>query len=271
MRRSTPRALRRLIPLLLAAAAASCAPHRLAPPALDMGATAARFAISLARREALGAAVDAEVSAWVKGEAVGDLPGMHATLALSAPDAFRLRVESLFGVALDLGAHGDTLVAYVPAQRLGLTLDAVSDTLGVRAPGALGYRVLSAGFTPPPDAFQAAAMSDSLLAVSWEEGGDSLRLEVGSNGLPRRACIETPGRSRVVANYRAWSAVDGVAWPSLVEVEDGAGKLRLTLRMTRVWRNLRPVPGRLVVRIPDGANRLEWSGVRRALERAKGL
>ena len=47
-------------------------------------------------------------------------PAPQARLLLAAPDAFRLRVDSLFGTALDLAARGDSLTAYVPPRRAGM-------------------------------------------------------------------------------------------------------------------------------------------------------
>lgn len=264
-------ACRAPVAVLLAMVAASCAAHRVAPPALDTGSAAARYAGALARREAMGGAVDAEVSAWLRGDAVGDIPGMHATLAVSGPDAFRLRVDSMFGVALDCAAHGDSLAAYVPARRVGIRLDAAVDSLGLRSPGALGYRVLSASWRPPAAAWALATTQDSLRVVSWEEAGDSLSIAIGANGLPRIARFHRRPGVSVRATYRGWTFVEGAAWPAMVELQDEAGRFKLILRLTRVWRNQHPAPERFVVRIPDGAERLEWSQVRRAIERARGL
>jgi len=268
---SASRATRAAAAVLVTAAMASCAPHRLAPPALDPIRSEARYRATLGAREALAAALDAEASAWVRGRPLGDLPGVHARLALGAPDAFRVRVESLFGVALDFAARGESLECFVPGRRLGVALDAVADTLGLRSPGSLGFRVLSATWDPPEAAWREAKIEDALLVARWEEEGDSLVLGVGSDGLPRWAALRRPGRGSVRARYRAWETVERTSWPTQVEFEDGEAGLRLTLKLTRVWRNPRPGPERLAVRIPPDAERLEWPAVRRALERARGL
>lgn len=258
-------------PLALAFVASSCAPHRLGTPVFDVPRGIAAYRGALATREALGPVVDSELNLWIRGKELGHLPGVHARLAVRAPDAFRMRIESAFGVALDIAAHGDSLAAYAPGERLGLVLDAAADTLGVRSPGALGYRVMSAAWSPPGEAWSAGRIEDSLLVVRWSEAGDSLVLGVGSNGLPRWILLRGPGGATATASYRAWVLVDRTPWPSRVEFEDGAARIRLTLRLTRVRRNAHPAPRLLSVQIPPGAERLDWTAFRRALERAKGL
>src|SRR5262249_4830109 len=162
-------ALRAATIALLAAALASCAPHLAAPPRLEPARVADRYRAARGAREALAAALDAEASAWLKGESLGDLPGVHARLALGAPDAFRVRVESLFGVALDFAAWGESLACYLPPHRVGMTMDTAADTLGVGALGPLGVRVLAATWEPPDLAWARAGYQDSVLVVRWEE------------------------------------------------------------------------------------------------------
>jgi hypothetical protein len=250
---------------------ASCAPHRIVPGAPDFEPAVARFRLALARREALVRAASAELSVWVRGDVAGDVPGVHAWLALAGPDTIRLRVESLFGIALDCVARGDSVIAYVPAKRLGMRVEATREVPGAPSPGAVGVRLMSATWNPPPGAWNGATPRDSLLEIAWELGGDSLRLAIGAGGLPRSIELERSPGSTLRARYPEWTFVDGVAWPARVELEDTAEGLRVTLRMTRVWRDPNPSPGRLVVRIPGDAERLEWPTIRRALERARGL
>jgi len=126
------------------AVAAGCAPHPAAFPTLPVEARPAAYRAALARREALGRAVDAQLTVWARAPHVGALPAMNASLALAGPDAFRLRVASTFGTAFDCGARGDSIVALVPGLRLGTAADARRDSLGLRGPGALGFRVFAA-------------------------------------------------------------------------------------------------------------------------------
>jgi len=265
------RAARVAVVLLAASALASCAPHLVAPPRLDPQRLADRYRVARGARAALAGAVDAEASAWLRGDSLGDLPGVHVRLALGAPGAFRVRVESLFGVALDFAAWGESLACFVPPKRLGVALDATLDTLGLRSPGPLGVRVLAATWEPPDPAWARADYEDSLLVVRWEEVGDSLAVSVGSDGMPRRA-VRRDARGRTVeVRYRAWEFLQGTSWPVRMEFEDRAEGITLALKLTHVTRNAGPAAERLVVRIPPDAERLEWSAIRRALARTRGL
>ncbi len=257
--------------LLLAAAMASCAPHRLAPPSLEPLRSADRYRVALAARADLAQAVDAEASAWLRGPSLGNLPGVHARMALGAPDAFRVQVESMFGIALDFSAWGDSLACFIPSRRLGVALDAAADSFGLRSPGSLGVRVLSATWDPPAAAWAGAAYEDSLLVVRWQEAGDSPSLGVGSDGLPHWAALHHATGAALEARYRSWEYVERAPWPSRVEFEDRASGLNLSLRFTRVVRNPGPRSDRLSVRIPAGAARLEWAAIRDALARTRGL
>src|SRR5262249_9225831 len=153
--------------LLTFLAIESCAPHRLAPPRIELDERRARFLGALAARESRGASAELDVSAWVRASDWRDLPGVRARLLVSAPDAFRIRVESTFGTALDLSARGDTLVAYVPHDRLGMELDSAADSLGIADPGILGFRLWTARWHPPDEAWNRAEIADSVLVMRW--------------------------------------------------------------------------------------------------------
>ena len=88
-------ALGALVSLLLGA----CAPHLLAPPRLDGVARRAAYRAALATREARGG-VEADLALWIQWVSAGDLPGAQARLVLGAPDAFRLRIESMNGTTM---------------------------------------------------------------------------------------------------------------------------------------------------------------------------
>ena len=253
---------------LLSLALSSCAPHLVAPPRLEPLDLFERYRARLGAREALARAADAEASAWVKGDSI-DLPGVHARLAIGAPDAFRVRVESLFGVALDFAAWGDSVACFVPSRRQGLALDAAVDSLGVRSPGALGARLLAATWDPPATAWGSSGVEDSLVVVAWRERGDSLALGVGSDGTPRWVERRDARGAAARARYRAWETVQGTRWPVHLELVDRAAGVTVTLRLTRVVRNISPAPGRLVVRMPGDTRRLEWAALREALARGR--
>jgi hypothetical protein len=246
---------------------AGCAPHLVRVAELAPALRAERYRTALAEREARGAAVDAELLLWAELPSASRLPGAEARLLLAAPDAFRLRVGSLFGTALDLGARGDSLSAYIPSRRQGVVLDARRDSLGILHPGGLAYRALSAAWRPPESAWATASWRDTLLRVWWLEQEDTLAIAVGSDGLPAWATLSRPGGGGVQVRYRAWDRSHGPSWPARFDFEDRGGGFRLTCKVARVRFPSRPDSLRLAVQIPAGAQRLTLASLRRALER----
>lgn len=257
--------------LLGALLAGSCAPRAPAPPRLDAGALPGRYLATLEQREALGRALDAEVRVWLEGEAFGDLPGLSGTLLLAGPDRCRLKVSSLFGTLLDVAARGDTVIALMPARRLVLDVPQAGDTLGVRDPGALAFRIWSGTWRPPDAAWRRAGIEDSVLRVSWTEAGDELELDVAADGRPARVRLVRPDGAELHCRYLAWQGVGAVAWPAWLEFEDAAGTVRAECRLNALRARAPGDHARLVQRIPANASRLEWSTLRAAIERLGGL
>jgi len=268
------RATRRLVLTISGAvlvAAAGCAPHVVRLPELAPALRAERYRAALAEREARGVAVDAELLLWAQVREGSRLPGAEGRLLLAGPDAFRLRIGSLFGTALDLGGNGDTLAAYVPPRRKGAVIDARRDSLGILDPGRLAFRAVSATWRPPERAWSSAAWRDTLLAVWWLEDADTLAIGVGSDGLPAWATLSRPGGDAVRVTYRGWDRESGTAWPQWFEFDDRQAGFRLTCKMTRVRFPDRADSLRLVVPIPAGTQRMTLADLRRALERLGGM
>ena len=251
--------------------AAGCAPHLVRVGEIGPTLRAERYQEEVARREARGAAVDAEVLLWAEAPAGERLPGAEARLLLAAPDAFRLRVGSLFGTALDIGARGESLSAYVPSRRRALSLDARRDSLGILRPGGLVFRAASGAWRPPASAWQAAAWRETLLVVWWLEDSDTLSVAVGSDGLPAWATLTRPSGPGVRVDYQGWDRSTGVPWPARFALEDRGGAFRLRCKVSRVRFPARPDSLRLAVPIPAGAERLTLAGLRRVLERMGSL
>jgi len=265
------RALALEVALVTLAVGTSCAPHRLAPPSVPARVREAMFRESLARREALGRAVDAEVTLWVRTGRSGAWRGVTGALSLAAPDACRLRIASMFGTAFDAVARGDSVVALLPARRLGVVADATRDALGLRLPGSVGFRVLAAAWRPPEGAWDSGTWSDGTLTLRWAETGDSLRLTIGPDGLPGVVTLAQGDSLEVHAHYRAWMRHEDVAWPSSIEFGSGTfgsgeGRLSVRCKVERARFRERPEAGRLVVLLPAGTDSLDWPGFRRALE-----
>lgn len=256
---------RHLAACALAALLAGCAPRLAVTPELNLDERAARYRAAEAERRATATMADASVVVWT---VLGDkrLPGFEAQLLLAAPDAFRFRVGSLFGTAIDLAARGDSVVAYMPARRTGTRIDAVRDSLGLARPGALGFRALAAAWNPPASAWAAGTAEDSLWRVTWREDGDTLRLAVGTSGQPVWASLTRPDKPAVRATYTGWHRTQDVSWPSVVEIEEEGGRVHVTYRVSRVQ-----FPGldssRLAVRIPPGASTMTLAELRETIER----
>jgi hypothetical protein len=252
-------------------AAAGCAPHLVRVTEVAPALRAERYQEEVARREARGVAVDAEVLLWAEAPAGQRLPGAEARLLLAAPDVFRLRVGSVFGTALDIGARGESLSAYVPSRRRALSLDARRDSLGISSPGGTVFRAASAAWRPPASAWTAAAWRETLLVVRWLEDSDTLSVAVGSDGLPAWVSLTRPAGAGVRVDYQAWDRSTGVAWPARFMLEDRDGAFRLRCKVSRVRFPTRPDSLRLAVPIPPGAERLTLAGLRRVLERMGSL
>lgn len=263
------RALR--IALLALVLGTACAPHRVAPPSPGAGAREAAFRASLSGRETRGRAVDAAVTLWARSQHAGVWPAVTGALTLRAPDALRLRVASMFGTAFDGAVRGDSVVAVLPTRGLGLIADAARDPLGLRRPGALGFRMFAAAWRPPDSAWASGTWSQDTLALHWLEQGDSLRLDIGPDGLPVAITLGRGDSLRVHAEYRAWKRIAGVSWPSWIELEGGGGALAVRCKVDRLRFVERPGPGRPMAQLPAGTTALDWPGFRRALERAPGL
>jgi hypothetical protein len=250
----------------LVTVAAGCAPHVVRVSELAPAVRETRFRTQLAARESREA-VEAQVTLWARGSDRARLASAEGRLLMSAPDAIRLRLGSVIGTALDLGARGDSITAYVPARRQVLRLDAEQDTLGLLRPGGFAWRALSGAWRPPDGAWSEAHWSDTLLVVRWLEQGDSLAVAIGSDGMPAWTALTRSDGGGVRVAYRGWDRGAGTPWPNRIEIADLKGPLSLTLRLAQVRFTERPDPSRLAVPIPSNAQPLTLASLRRALER----
>jgi hypothetical protein len=251
----------------LGLALASCAPHLIRPPSLDRDDRRSRYFEREADRIARATAVEAQAVLWVELDR-GNLPGAQARLVLASPDAFRVRVQSMFGTFIDLGGRGDSLTAYLPPRRVGMAIDATADSLGVREPGALFFRALSATWRPPAEAWAGATWRDSLLALRWLDQGDTLEIAVGSDGLPAWASLARPDGFIGRVRYRGYDQGSGLAWPNWIELEDSRGGFRVTCKLQNLQFRGHSDPARLLVALPGDAERLTIPELKRAIRRS---
>jgi hypothetical protein len=256
---------------------AGCAPRPTVIAPVTQGTRAERYLSQLSRREQNSAMVEGVATIWPRAVALCDtcpprqLPALQAGFVLGWPDAFRLRVSSMFGTALDLALAGDSIMAYAPAQRWGVALDAVSDSLGVERPGWIAVRLVSAGWRPPQSAWAGGNWEAGLFVLRWSEAADSISLAVDESGHPVRARLWRDARRGVAIDYERWEAVEGVAWPALIKVQTLGGTIDLTFRLDHVTFRVRPDRSRFAVRIPGDAERIGLGRLRGLLERAGGV
>lgn len=247
--------------------ASGCAPHVTQLPGPDAARVPERYRAGLAARTARAAAADLVLVMWAEAPPGHKLPGAEGRLLLAAPDAFRLRVASLFGTALDLGVRGESLIATVPSKRQAVSLDAVRDTLGIANPGRLAFRTLAAAWQPPAAAWQGAVTRGAALELAWCEGADTLGLAIDREGRPTRATWTRAEGGGVRVDYRGWDGSGGVAWPARFTIADLDRSFQVACKVSRV----RFAPSvdslRLRVPIPPGFEPLTVAELRRTLER----
>lgn len=262
----------RRVPLALAAVAAagallaSCAPPPRPAPMVDD--LAARYSAERARRESGLQALTADLVLRVDGRATGRLPGLPATLALAAPGRARLRVSALFGTALDVCAQGDSVLAWVPSERTVLSLAGAGETLGIAPPVELLARSLGATWDPPHAAWRAAAAESLGLRVRWTEGRDSLDLRLDGDARPASVRLASVA-GNVTVRYTGWTRAGGTEWPDALEIGDGTGWARVRVSVENVRVAGRAEDVWFALRVPDGARRLDWEGLREWLDRRK--
>jgi hypothetical protein len=227
----------------------------------------------LNQRERRAVMVEEVATIWSRVRALCDtcarprLPAVQAGLFLSWPHDFRLRVESVFGTSLDLGLAGDSLTAYLPAQRAGVALDAVRDSLDWIDPGSRVVQLMTGVWRPPDSAWLRGTWEGALIVLRWSEGADSVALALDGDGRPVRVLLASPAGHGIRVGYERWEIVDGVLWPMVVSVRDLGSAFELTSRVSRARFSDQPDRLRLTVRIPEDAQRLGAARLRRLLEK----
>jgi hypothetical protein len=228
--------------------------------------TRARYLDMLSQRESAAYALDAQAALWLRAPSVQPLPGVLADLAIGAPDAFRLRVHSALGTAIDLGGRGRALTAAVPSKRAYLEEDAAAESLGIRSPAELVVRTCAADWRPPDRAWRDGTWAGKQETLRWLEDADSIRVTLDSGGLPAEVEIARAARGAVIIRYVEWGT-GHPSWPVQIEVGDGADGAHLKCRLERVRVRTPADSARLAVAIPDRATRIAWSDAVRAFSK----
>src|SRR5262249_15408078 len=152
--------------------------------------------------------------------------------------------------------RGDTLVAWMPAERLGVRVPDVSDSLGVREPARFLGRALAATWQAPAEAWREAVADSAGVRLAWSEGEESWRLSLDRAGRPRELKLDRGGLSLVVG-YPRWSGAGPGAWPERIELADGAGWVRARLDVEDARRARRARASWFAVALPGDVAPLE--------------
>lgn len=224
-----------------------------------------RHARGVAERAARAQAMRADGRVQLDGRATGRLPALIAQATLAGERGFRLRARWLLGAAADVVLRGDSLVVWVPAERLAFALAGAGETLGVGAPGEWVVRVIGATWSPPASAWQDAQREGGELRLAWRESGDSLALTLDAAGEPRLLTAWRDGRG-VEVRYDEWRASEGVRWPHRVRLADHEGWLSCVLTFESASFPARAHADWLELRLPQDARRIGWDELREWLD-----
>src|SRR5262249_38247023 len=181
---------------LLALVISSCAPP--APGGLETLEETARHGAE--RRAHRLHALEARAIARVDGRATGRLPAVAVTARPASPDRGPLQCRWLLGLLADIAVRGDTLVAWMPSGRLGLHVDDLADTLGVRDPALFLGRALTGAWDAPHDAWRQAVADSAGATLEWTGGDQAWQMRVDRDGRPREVRVAREGRT-VTARY----------------------------------------------------------------------
>jgi hypothetical protein len=94
-------------------------------------------------------------------------------------------------------------------------------------------------------------------------------LRVGRDGRPRDVRVAR-GEHTVTARYGAWRGRGPAAWPTRIELSDGAGWVQLRVELENLRARKRAKPAWFALALPEDARRLELDDVKRVLSSRSG-
>ena len=244
---------------------ASCAPPP--PGGLESLEQVARRGAE--RRERRLGAFELEGVLRVDGRATGRLPAVSLHARFASPDRVRLQCRWLLGLLADVSVRGDTLTAWMPGQRVGIRVPELSDTLGLRDPALFLARALIAAWQAPHEAWRQAVPDSAGTTLEWPEGDEAWTLHVNREGRPREVRV-VRGAHAVTARYGAWRGRGAGAWPSRIDLSDGAGWAQVRVELEDLRATKHPKPSWFALELPDDARRLELDDVKRVLSSRSG-
>jgi hypothetical protein len=265
-RRAAPRGSRLAAGVILGLLLASCA---VPPPPGDLETLETVSRRDASARERSLAALEARLTLRLDGRATGHLPAMSVQAKLASPDRARLQARWMLGTLFDAALRGDTLLAWVPSERMGFRLPDLSDSLGVRDPAVFFGRALAASWQAPHEAWQGASMDSDGVRLAWREADAAWQLRLDRTGRPREVRLEQTERS-IVVGYPQWRGKREKAWPQRIELADGEGWVRARLDVESASHAKRAHDSWFAMSLPDDVTPLELDDLKRALARVRG-
>ena len=247
-----------LVALLLSA----CAPP---PRPGELTSFATRYQSERTRREQRLQSAELEMVVRLEGRATGRLPGLLVSGTIAGPDHLRLRAGWMLGTALELVAIEDSVRVWLPTEHAVLEVGGLEQELHQPQPVALMIRALSASWDPPASAWLEATVDSTQVRLGWRQGADSLSMRVDGASRPLELRIESGARG-VSIHYAGWRKVNGVDWPTRMELTEREGWLRLRTELQALRSNRKLAEDSFILRTPPDVKRLDWQQVRERLQ-----
>ena len=220
------------------------------------------------KREHSLVALESRMVVRLSGRATGRLPAVDVQAKLASPDRARLQARSILGLLLDAAVRGDTLLAWIPSERLGVRVPDLSDSLGLREPARFFGRALAASWVAPSEAWRAAAPDSGGVRLNWREQDESWALWVDAMGRPRRLELVRDERSLSVV-YPQWRGAGLGAWPQRIELSDGDGWVHVRLDMEATHHAKASRPSWFAVSIPEEVTPMELEDLKRVIAKVR--
>ena len=251
---------------LLGLLLSSCAPP---PRPGELTSFAARYQGERARREQRLESAELEMVVRLDGRATGRLPALLVSGTIAAPKRLRLRAGWMLGTALDLVAIEDSARAWLPTEHAVIEVGGLAELLHQAQPVSLMVRALAASWDPPTSAWLEASLESTQVHLGWRQGADSLSMRLDGASRPLELRIQSSGRTMSI-QYAGWRTLNGVDWPTRMELTDGDGWLRLRTELQALHSNRRLADDAFLLPSPPDAERLNWQQVRDRLRAREG-
>jgi len=220
------------------------------------------------KREHSLLALESRMVVRLSGRATGKLPAVDVRTKLASPDRARLQARSILGLLLDAAVRGDTLLAWLPSERLGVRVPDLSDSLGLREPARFFGRALAASWVAPSEAWRAATPDSAGVRLAWRDQDEAWTMWVDRMGRPRQLELERDERTLSVV-YPQWRGAGLGSWPQRIELADGGGWVHVRLDMEDTNHAKSSRPSWFAVAIPAEVTPMELEDLRRVIAKVR--